>query len=141
MDISSLAFRTFAHATEDETKVIQALKFASGAEEVKSSKTTGFHGNPLLVLEVKVTEGKKIKAFFQSLDKQDVRKLLGTLDKRVDDDSFIFLRLDKQEAYQGRIRMAEHDDVIAVRGKIKSYPRSHENALLAARRYLESLLD
>lgn len=141
MDIGSLAFRTFAHATEDESKVEQALKFASGAEEIKKSSTAGYHGNPITVLEARVTDSKKIKALFSRLSPEEVKQLLGSLERRVDDESFFFLRLDKQEAFQGRLKLADHEDVIAVRGKVKSYPQSRENAVKAMTSLLERVLE
>ncbi|WP_236993894.1 RNA-binding domain-containing protein [Methanomassiliicoccus luminyensis] len=141
MDIGSLAYRTFAHATEDEAKVEQALKFASGAEEIKKSSTVGYHGNPIIVLEARVTDAKGIKAFFSGLPKEDVKDLLDSLEKRVDEESFFFLRLDKQEAYQGRLKLADHEDVIAVRGKVKSYPQNRDNAVAAMSKFLQSVLD
>jgi RNA binding exosome subunit len=141
MDIANLAFRTFAHATEDPDRVEKALKFVSGAEEVKRSNSTGYHGNPIVVMEARVTEGKNIKSLFRSLDKDDLSKLLETLDRRLDEESFFFLRLDKQEAYQGRFKMTEGEDVIAVRGKVKSYPQTRENALEVMRKYLTEELD
>lgn len=141
MDIGSLAFRTFAHATEDEAKVEQALRFASGAEEIKRSSTTGYHGNPIVVMEARVTDAKSIKALFNQLPAEEVKQLLDSLERRVDDESFFFLRLDKQEAYQGRLKLAEHEDVIAVRGKVKSYPQSRENALKTMRKFLQTMLD
>ncbi len=129
MDLASLAFRTFAHATEDESRVEQALRFVSGAEEVTKSRSEGYHGNPIVVLEAKISRSREIRNFFASLDTADVQKLLDTLELRVDEESMFFLRLDKQAAFEGRTVMADHDDIISVRGKIKSYPQSRDNAL------------
>ena len=141
MDIASLSFRTFAHATEDEERVEQALKFASGAEEITKSKSEGYHGNPIVVMEAKISRSREIKAFFASLPIDDVQHLLDTLERRVDEESMFFLRLDKQAAFEGRIAMAEDDDVISVRGKIKSYPQKRENALKAIDAILRDALE
>jgi RNA binding exosome subunit len=141
MDVASLAFRAFAHATEDPQKVEKALKFVSGAEEIAKTTSTGYHGNPIVIMEAKVTEGKALKAFFRSLAKEDLKTLLETIERRVDEESFFFLRLDKQEAFLGNFRMAEGEDVIAVRGKIKSYPQNRENALAAMKKFLEGEIE
>lgn len=141
MDIASLSFRTFAHATEDEERVEQALKFASGAEEITKSKSEGYHGNPIVVMEAKISRSREIKAFFASLPIDDVQRLLDTLERRVDEESMFFLRLDKQAAYEGRMGLGENDDVISVRGKVKSYPQSRSNALVTMRNILESTLE
>ena len=141
MDIASLSFRTFAHATEDEEKVEQALRFASGAEEIAKSKSEGYHGNPIVVMEARITRSREIKEFFTSLPIDDVRRLLDTLERRVDEESMFFLRLDKQAAYEGRMSLGENDDIISVRGKIKSYPQSRENALRTMGSILQDVLD
>lgn len=141
MDIASLSFRTFAHATEDEEKVERALKFASGAEEITKSRSEGYHGNPIMVMEAKITRSREIKGFLASLPADDVRRLLDTLERRVDDESMFFLRLDKQAAYEGHMALGENDDIISVRGKIKSYPQSRENALRTMRSILQDVLD
>ena len=129
MDLASLAFRTFAHATENEDRVEQALRFVSGAEEITKSRSEGYHGNPIVVVEARITRSKEMKSFFASLDAADVQKLIDTLELRVDEESMFFLRLDKQAAFEGRSVLADHDDIISVRGKIKSYPQSRDNAL------------
>ena len=129
MDLASLAFRTFAHATEIEDRVEQALRFVSGAEEVTKSRSEGYHGNPIVVVEARITRSKEMKSFFASLDAADMQKLIDTLELRVDEESMFFLRLDKQVAFEGRSVLADHDDIISVRGKIKSYPQSRDNAL------------
>ncbi|MBI0584069.1 MAG: hypothetical protein ISF22_07560 [Methanomassiliicoccus sp.] len=141
MDVANLALRTFAYATEDSEKVEKALRFVSGAEEIKKSSSTGYHGNPIMVLEARVTDSKEIKTLFRSLGKDSLEALLESLDRRLDDESFFFLRLDKQEAYQERFKLAEGDDVIAIRAKVKSYPQSRENALVSMRKFLEGELE
>lgn len=141
MDIASLAFRTFVHATENEGRVEQALRFVSGAEELSRNKSEGYHGNPITILEARVTNAKPVKRFLASLDGKDVASMLDSLERRVDEDSFFFLRLDKQAAYDERFVLADHDDVISVRGKIKSYPQSRENALRVLEGILRELLE
>ena len=141
MDIASLIFRTFAHATEDEGRVEQALRFASGAEDISKIKNEGYHGNPIIILEGRITRSREIRTFLNSLEHDDVRMLLDTLESRVDEESMFFLRLDKQAAYEGRIALADNDDVISVRGKIKSYPQKRESALKAMETLLCEVLE
>jgi RNA binding exosome subunit len=141
MDIAGLSFRTFTHATEDEEKVEQALKLASGADEITRSKSEGYHGNPIVVMEAKISRSKEIKEFFASLPVEDVQRLLDTLEIRIDEESMFFLRLDKQAAFEGRLTLGRNDDVISVRGKIKSYPQSRENALKTMGSILQDVLD
>lgn len=145
MAMHNLCFRAYCQATEEEGKVLAALTFASGAEakDVGRNRCDGYHGNPILRLDVCLISSKKIKAVFQRLGQEELRSLMGTLESRVDEDCSFYFRLDKQEACQGRLYLGERyegDDVIAVHGKIKSYPKSREASLVNMGDFLGSLL-
>lgn len=141
MDIANVSFRTFSHATEDPERVERALRFVSGAEDIKRNMTSGYHGNPIIVMEARVTDGKGIKAVFRSLGKQQLQRLLDSLDMRMDEESFFFFRLNKQEAFLGNVKDGEGDDVIAVRAKVKSYPQNRNNAIASMEKFLRSELE
>ena len=140
MAILNMHFRVFCHATEDETKVDQALKFASGAEDITREVTEGYHGNPIVKLEVFIKEKRRSRDFFSRLDEDVIQELVGTLEKRVDDDCNLYLRLDKQEALLGSLKMTTSDDAIAVRAKIESYPKKRETAMKSVTEFLESMV-
>lgn len=137
MTFHSLSFRAFAQATEDEEKVARALRLASGAEGLDRSVSEGYHGNRIVVLHAEVKAAKRVRGFFRALGVEDLRRLLDTLDSRVDDDCTFYLRLDKQEAFLGRLVMLETGDVISVSGKIESYPKRRETAMANVRSFLE----
>ncbi|MGD0056480.1 MAG: RNA-binding domain-containing protein [Methanomassiliicoccales archaeon] len=136
MSFHNLNFRAFVHATEDEERVVKALIFVSGASDVSRMKSSGYHGNPITILEVAVKRKKDIDAFFDKLGKTNIAELLRTLDRRIDDECSFFLRLDKQEAYLERIVLSGKDDVIAVRGKIKAYSSKKSIAFEVVAQYL-----
>jgi RNA-binding protein len=140
VDIANMTFRTFAQATEDLEKVVMALKNASSSDEVTKNAITGYHGNPIVVLEAKIVDSKRIKKVFRSLGQGSIEVLLQTLDDRMDDESMFFFRLDKQEAFKGNMVLANREDVIAVRAKVKSYPQSRANAMVVMSRFLEAEL-
>jgi RNA binding exosome subunit len=140
MALLNVHFRAFCHATEDEDKVTQALKFVSGADEVTREMTEGYHGNPIVVLEVFIKEKRRSKDFFARLSEDDLREIMNTLEKRMDDDCNLFLRLDKQEAYLGNLKMTTSDDAIAIRAKVESYPKKLETAMKSAKEFLETLI-
>lgn len=144
MSLHSLSFRAFCQATEDEMKVRRALLFASGAKEgdVERTKCQGYHGNPIVILDVTISSARAIKAVFQRLTAEDRGSMLEDLERRVDDQCAFYFRLDKQKAFMGEMLMGEAqegDDIIAVHGKVKSYPKSRDTALSAMRAYLETL--
>lgn len=144
MTLHSLRFRAFCQATEDEEKVAQALLFASGAEEqdLERTKCVGYHGNPILLLEVVVTKGKMVKNVFLRLSLENRSELLRTIEDRVDEDCTFYFRLDKQEAFSRRMFLGEREDendVIAVHGKVKTYPKTRDGALEVIREFLASI--
>lgn len=141
MSLHSLVFRAFSHATEDEAKVAKALAFVSGTDEANRTESSGYHGNPIIVLETTIRDRQGIYSFFRRLGANSIRELLSTLEMRVDDQSFFYLRLDKQEAYLGALELSSGDDVIAVRGKVRAYPSRRDAALRIMDEHLRSFLD
>ena len=144
MTLHSLRFRAFCQATEDEEKVARAVLFTSGAEkeDIERTKCTGYHGNPILLLEVVVTKAKMVKNVFLRLSPEDRAELLRTIEDRVDEECTFYFRLDKQEAFLSRIFLGEKEDendVIAVHGKVKTYPKTRDGALEVMREFLSSL--
>jgi hypothetical protein len=140
MTFHYLMFRAFCQATEDEAKVISAIKFVSGSDDISVTKSLGFHGNPIMILETEIKSKKRIDSVFLNLGHQYIRELRDTLESRLDDDSNFFFRLDKQQAFLGKIVATTHDDVIAVKGKVKAYPNNRENAKKVLFDYLDRLL-
>ena len=144
MTLHSLRFRAFCQATEDEEKVARALLFTSGSEkeDLERTKCMGYHGNPILLLEVVVTKAKMVKNVFLRLSPEDRAELLRTIEDRVDEECTFYFRLDKQEAFFSRIFLGEREDendVIAVHGKVKTYPKTRDGALEVMREFLSSL--
>jgi RNA binding exosome subunit len=138
MSLHYLAFRTLVHATESEEKVFEAMRSATSLEELSRTEVQGHHGNAIVILEGEIKRSREIDGFFKRMDGKALEEIIKSLDQRVDDDCHIYFRLDKQEAYQGRITLAEHEDFIQVRGTIRSYPKNRDSAISSFRKYLES---
>ena len=117
--IGYIDLRVFAHATEDPEKVLTAVRNILPVEVGESTvfqKTmlTGHHGNPIILFETKLT-GKqalpvalqKIGAGLTALDKEKLDSDLKLhLEKRN-----LYLRFDKQAAYQGDVRFYQNDPI------------------------------
>jgi RNA binding exosome subunit len=138
MGLLALHFRTYCHETEDPAKVRQAVSFITGGGEVEEHSTEGHHGNRIVVMESHIRDRKGVRAFFARLCAEDLEELLRTLGMRVDDEGNLYIRFDKQAAFQGSMRMGQTDDPIVVRGKIESYPRNRENDIASAKAFLEA---
>lgn len=137
---AGLHARAFCHATEDLDKVKTALQNTVGEADIRISRTEGHHGNPITIVETSVEMMREISSFFERLEKDDLRLLLETLPSRVDDGCNLFIKIDKQAAYSGRIRMKRNGDVVSVRAKVRAFPATSEVAQATARAFLESLL-
>lgn len=121
-----LQLRAFAHETEDPAKVRQALANAAQGGEVPWSETQveGSHKNRIVILEGELKSAPAAKRLFQGLardDPQGFRRLREEADRRIDEHLNFYLRLDKQEAFLGRLRLAQDEDAITVRGKIRFF--------------------
>lgn len=118
--------RAFAHETEDPARVKAALRLASQDERIQPKETfaDGSHGNRILILESEVKSAPAVKRMFAQLaadDPEGFAHVVRTARERVDEHLNLYFRLDKQQAAQGRLRIAADDDAITVRGKIRSF--------------------
>ena len=140
-----LHLRAFAHETEDPEKVRQALRnVAQGAAvELEETKAEGSHGNRILILEVQAKSGQTERKLFAALARDDpgsVERLRREVPRRLDDHLNFHLRLDKQEAYQGRLRVTASDDAVTVRAKVRSFPKPGADAHAEAVQALDAFL-
>ena len=122
--------RVFAHATEDDEKVLTAVRNilpVAPSEDVVFQKTllTGHHGNPIVLFETKLVDKqalvgglRKIGAGLTMLDKATLENDLKLhLEKRN-----LYLRFDKQFAFQGEFRFSQNDPIhFKIHLKNKSY--------------------
>lgn len=117
--VTHIDVRVFAHATEDEEKVLSAVRNimpAKVSETVvfQKSNLTGHHGNPIILFEAKIKDKECIKEFFEklasnlsSLDKE----ILGSeIEQHIEKGCF-YIRLDKQSAYLNKFRLCTADPI------------------------------
>lgn len=117
--IAFVEIKLFNHATEDPNKVTEAVKQIlpmSHTEEVEFRATNlkGHYGNPITLLETKIKEGKIIKGFIDSLfsrisviDKENLSREIGLHVEKAS----LYLRLDKQAALCGEIKLCTGDPI------------------------------
>ena len=108
-------------ATEDADKVRTAIEqiFPKSIQKnlhFKTTKLRGHYHNPILRMETQLTQQALVRqtlsAIGQQLPSEDRNQLAQTFPSRVNTKGHLFLRLDKQEAYQGRIRIINRGDSI-----------------------------
>jgi len=125
--VSSIYMETHCHATEDIEKVEAAIMNMippSLRNEVKISRDVlrGYYGNPIIVLRVEIlnSDHALMTAKFLSnlMTSHDRKRIRDTLALRLNELKNLYIRVDKQQAYRGVARVAEHDDVIKVKVSI-----------------------
>ena len=122
MDSSALAFSakisTIVHATEDPEKVAKAIRNLSlGEMQLGStvSRAKGHHGNEIVTMVFTIRNAKNVEGFLRNiwngLSQLDRTELHSSLTSRIDNAGTLFLRIDKQEALKGRIRLQSTDPI------------------------------
>jgi len=117
--IGYIDVRVFAHATEDLEKVLTAIRNVLPmklSETVVFHKTslTGHHGNPIILFETKLTDKQALPAALQKigagLTVLDKEKLASNLKLYLEKRN-LYLRFDKQSAYQSQVRFSQSDPI------------------------------
>lgn len=109
----------FAHATEDESKVLEAVRHLlppAHAEDIVFEKSSlrGHHGNPIVLFEAKIKDRDVVKAVAENLalnlSALDKETLMNEIGLHLEKGS-LFIRLDKQAALEGSFKLATADPI------------------------------
>ncbi len=122
MDSSALAFSakisTIIHATEDPEKVAEAIRNLSlGGMPLGPTlnRAKGHHGNEIVTMVFTIRNAKNVEGFLRNtwkgLSQLDRTEVHSSLTSRIDNAGTLFLRIDKQEALKGRIRLQDTDPI------------------------------
>ena len=117
--VQHLEITTLIHSTEDHIKVVKAVSnlFPEDVDlppyvEVKMS---GLFGDPLKMLKWVIKNRRPatgvIDNIIQNLSSIDHLDLIETLETRIDENKNLYLRLDKQKAYQGVTKIEKRDPI------------------------------
>jgi hypothetical protein len=126
--IAYIDIRVFSNATENEKKVMEAVRKilpANHSEEIAFEKQAlhGHHGNPITFFQTRIKDREILAAIMENLSSH-----LGTHDKeelrsRIDEfteKGSLYLRLNKQAALRGEFKLEQADPIrIHVRFKKK----------------------
>ena len=124
--------RAFGYATEDEERVWRALHtFLPEDAEIEREVTEGHAGDRILVFSARVENADDVRHVFERVrEAPSFDRIVAELDQRIDENCSLFLRLDKQAAFQGRVELGEG---ITLRAKVEAYPAKKELAVENAR--------
>lgn len=132
--------RSFCYATEDEKRVEGALRtFLPEDFEIERTVNEGHHGDRIVVLSTRVERADDVRHVLGRLSElPDIDGIIDELDERVDPNCSFFLRLDKQAAFRGDVRLGPG---ITFRAKVEAYPAKQEKAVANAREAMEAARD
>ena len=119
MPVAYVDVRFCAHATEDVEKVVKAVQNTLPSDHIeditfKRSNLEGHYGNPITFFETRIKDKETVRALVEnlsvnlsSLDKEE----LGRTIHRCVDKGNLYIRLDKQAAFQGKIKLVTSDPI------------------------------
>ncbi len=119
LPIGYIEVRVFAHATEDSEKVLAAVRNllpleVSGSVVFQKTRLTGHHGNPIILFETKLTDKQVLPAILQKigagLTSLDKEQLDGDIKLHLEKRN-LYLRFDKQFAFQDDVRFSQNDPI------------------------------
>ena len=143
--IHHIILRVNAHSTEDKSRVRSALDFfllnsiskskirdGNTDDIVETTNIEGYYKNPISTLSANITRKQDCLAFArfvrQNMHPGDVELLRSEMPDRLDDEQLFHFRLDKQAAYQNKVKLTSSSDAITVKVKIATYPKNREQA-------------
>lgn len=117
--VRRIEISVFKHATEDRAKVLKAVRnlFPKDAEFPNYSENSldGYFGDPLITLKFEVKHRRPatelLDNIIENLSSLDYMSLLDELPQRIDETKNLYLRIDKQKAYLGKVVLNSHDSI------------------------------
>lgn len=138
---------TITHATEDPEKVARAIgNLSLGGTSLGSTMTRakGHHGNEIATSVLVIRNAKNAEIFLKntwsSLSQLDRTEIYSSLASRIDSTGTMFLRIDKQEALKGRIRL-ENTDPVKIEISFRTEPSKRNEFVDNIRKRLEEIQD
>ena len=117
--VQHLEITTFVHATEDHVKVVKAVSnlFPEDVDvpPYEEVKLTGYFGDPLVTLKWTIKNRRPATDVFNNvvlgMSSIDLLELTESLESRIDENKNLYLRLDKQKAFHGVVKIESHDPI------------------------------
>ena len=117
--VAYINIRFFAHATEDLDKVVEAVQRVLPSDHMEDivfnkNNLRGHYGNPITLFEAKIKNKETIRALVENLsshlselDKETLRREIRLHMEK----GSLYIRLDKQAALQGKLKLCTSDPI------------------------------
>lgn len=119
LPVAYVDVRFCAHATEDIDKVVKAVQNTLPSDHIeditfKRSNLEGHYGNPITFFDARIKDKETVRALVKNLSVNlssvDKEELGRTMNRCVEKGS-LYIRLDKQAALQGKIKLVTSDPI------------------------------
>ena len=119
LPVAYVDVRFCAHATEDVDKVVKAVQNTLPSDHIeditfKRSNLEGHYGNPITFFDARIKDKETVRALVKNLSVNlssvDKEELGRTMNRCVEKGS-LYIRLDKQAALQGKIKLVTSDPI------------------------------
>ena len=138
--VKMVEITVFAHATEDEEKVKQSIKRIAPYEHAfESQRLSGHYDDPITLLTSKASRKEAMDLLPNIINKLSILERLTLLDElknHVDSKGNLYLRLDKQNAFNGKVTLHENDPIHI---KIKFQLPHKADPVITIKEYILSL--
>jgi hypothetical protein len=138
---SSAVVSVHAHATEDEERVLKAMRtLLPEAVEIRRSKLEGHHGNPITVFETRIGRKALLRELWgrllTKLRAGELENIRSILQRRMDEVCRLYLRFDKQLAYREVLVLTDSGDAIHLKLKVAAFPPKPEVAVRLVEKFI-----
>ena len=119
LPVAYVDVRFCVHATEDVDKVVMAVQNILPSDHIedisfKRSNLEGHYGNPITFFDARIKDKETVRALVENLSVNlssvDKEELGRTMNRCVEKGS-LYIRLDKQAALQGKIKLVTSDPI------------------------------
>lgn len=139
--IHNIRFREFVYENEDLDELKQAILNIFPDAEIEVEEAEGMTENRILILTGVVDKKRHTKEFFNKLlelDREVLDKLVDDLDRKVDENGNLFLRLSKEDAIDEKMTIIDSGDAIHLKIKIAAYPAKKDIAIQKVREAIDA---
>ena len=142
--IHNIKYRMFVYENEDEQELRTALNniFPDVIPEVEEAE--GLLEDEIIILSGVIDKKRYLKDFlnnlFDELGTDEIIKLYDDIDKKMDDQCNLFLRLSKEDAIDEDWHIIDNGDSIHLKIKVEAYPAKKEIAVKNMKEFIKEKL-
>lgn len=124
----------YCHATEDEVRVAAALDTACPGEPPRRDVLEGHFSNPIVRLTRRIEGAEAIRSAWSRWTSAGLTAAFASdVERRIDVGGVLHIRLDKQAAFEGSLRLAKDADSIDAQARLAAYPARPDTFRAVAR--------